>query len=99
MLTLAQFRQVEDSFRHGDELVFRIEGRGVFVADRVLKHKKEATIEMRGCFEVDETCFYDEDYFGDTLGKEINFILADPYAGYDSAVATVYYEDEIKEEF
>lgn len=101
MLTKEQIKQVEHSFKHGDGFVFVIEDRGVFVADRVLKHRKEATVEMRDCAEVDETCFGPNgEYDGDITNAPLkNFILDDPYADYDNTVASIYYSDEIKEVF
>lgn len=98
MLSEEQIKKVEHSFKHGDAFVFVIEGRGVFVADRVLKHKKEATVEMREVYEVNEKCFNDGDYYGDTWGPEMMFILSDPYADNANLVASRYYQDEIKEE-
>lgn len=98
MLTEEQIKKVEYSFKHGDAFVFKIEGRGVFVAERVLKHRKEATVEFREVFEVNESCFEGDEYFGDVCGPEKMFILDDPYADNNNMVASVYYLDEIKEE-
>lgn len=99
MLTQEQIEQINHSFKHGDAIVFQIERRGVFVADRVFKHRKEATIEFRECYEVDETCFEGNNYYGETLGDEKNFILDDAYVESPNTVGTFYYADEIKEEF
>ena len=100
MLTKEQITQVEHSFKHGDCFVFQIEGRGVFMAERVLKHRKEATVEMRECHEIDESCFQnDGEYYGDVKEKELNFILDDPYVENENTIASIYYLDEIKEEF
>lgn len=98
MLSEEQIKKVEHAFKHGDAFVFVIEGRGVFVADRVLKHKKEATVEMREVYEVNEKCFNDNDYYGDTWGPEMMFILSDPYADNPNLVASRYYQDELREE-
>jgi len=98
MLTKEQIRQVEHSFKHGDTFVFVIEGRGVFVAERIIKHHKKGTIEFREVYEVDETCFEDDEYFGSTRGPEKIFILNDPYAGNNNIVASIYHADEIKVE-
>lgn len=98
MLSEEQIKQVEYAFKHGDAFVFVIEGHGVFVADRVLKHKKEATVEMREVYEINESCFSDDEYYGDTCGPEKMFILSDPYADNPNLVASRYYQDEIREE-
>ena len=94
-----KINKIEYAFKHGDCFVFQIEGRGVFVAERVLKHKKEATVEMCESYEVDDTCFQEDgEYYGDTKGAPVTFILDDPYADNASTIASVYYLDEIKEE-
>ena len=97
MLNKSQIEQVEHSFKHGDAFVFQIEGR-VFVAETVLKHKKEATVEFQECFEVDETCFEGNEYYGETLNQEKLIILKDPCADNDYAIESIYYQDEIIEE-
>ena len=99
MLTKEQIKQVEHSFKHSNVLVAQI-GNKVYACERTLKHKKEGTIELRECYEIDESCFHqgkDEEDYGETVGKEKNFILEDCYAGNDNLVASVYYDDEIKE--
>ncbi len=94
-MTKEQITQIEYSYKHGDALVFRV-GEKVFITDRTLKHRKEATIEMVDCNEVDETCFASNgEYYGDTLPKSYRIILNDPYADNDNVVASVYYEDEL----
>lgn len=98
MLTKEQIKQVEHSFKHGDSFVFQIEGRGVFVADKIYKHKKEATVEFKECYEVNESCFEGSEYYGETCGPEKHFILADPYVDNPNTIASIYYSDEIKEE-
>lgn len=98
MLSEEQIKQVEYAFKHGDAFVFVIEGRGVFVADRVLKHKKEATVEMREVYEVNAQCFDGDEYYGDACEPELMFILSDPYADNPNLVASRYYQDEIREE-
>lgn len=98
MLTKEQIKKVEHSFKHGDAFVFHIEGRGVFVADKTYKHRKEATVEFKECYEVNESCFEGDDYYGETCGSQKNFILDDPYADEPNIIASVYYQDEIKEE-
>ena len=97
MLSQEQIKQVEHSFKHGDFLVFQIVGKGVFVTDRVYKHRKNAPIEFKQCQEVDESCFEGDEYSGDLLPKEMTFILNDPYAGNAHTIASVYYSDDIKE--
>ena len=53
---------------------------------------------MQDCSEVDSTCFEKNgEYYGDVCPRSYNIILADPYAGNDYEVASVYYEDEIVE--
>lgn len=97
MLNEQQLKQVENSFKHSNVLVARI-GEEVYVCERTLKHKKEGTIELRECYKVDETCFEENgEYYGETLNEEKNFIMEDYYANYDYAVASIYFEDEIKE--
>lgn len=92
-----QIELIVEAYSHGDDLVFQV-GERVFVAEQVLKHRKEATIEMMQCSEVDETCFDSEDeYYGDVLAGSYRIILNDPYADYENSVATVYYDDEIVE--
>ena len=96
-MTNEQINQIEQSYSHGDCMVFQI-GNKVFVAETVLKHRKEGTVEFQDCQEVDETCFGENgEYDGDVLDKVENFILADPLADEPNSVASVYYEDEIKE--
>ena len=99
-MTKQQIKQIEHSFKHSNVLVAQI-GKKVYVCERTLKHKKEGTIELRECYQVDESCFHEgeEPYYGETVGKEKNFILADPYADEPNCVASIYYEDEIKEEW
>ena len=97
MLTYDQVQQVKHSFKHGDDFVFQIEGR-VFVAETVLKHKKEATVEFQECYEIDETCFEGEDYYGETLSEEKLIIIEDTFADYENIVSSFYYQDEVKEE-
>ena len=97
MLSKEQIKQVENSFSNGDDIVFQIENR-VFVAEEVLKHKKEATIEFVNCQEIDESCFESNgEYYGDVLPETKTYILQDCYADNNNAVATYYYEDEIEE--
>lgn len=94
-MTREQIKQIEHSYKHGDALVFRV-GEKVFVTDSILKHRKEATIEMVDCNEVDETCFANNgEYYGDTLPKSYRIILNDPYADNENVVAAEYYEDEL----
>lgn len=96
MLSKEQFKQVEESFRHSDSLVVRI-GELVYVCEEALKHRKDGTIELRECYEVDETCFdKNGDYYGETTGEERNFILEDHLADNDNLVETIYYDDELK---
>lgn len=98
-MTNQQINQINQSYRHGDTMVFQI-GNKVFVAETVLKHRKQGTVEFRECQEVDETCFGENgEYDGDVLDEVKNFILADPYADQPNCVASIYYEDEIKEEW
>lgn len=98
MLNEQQFKQVEHSYKHENVLVARI-GNDVYVCDKVIKHQKEGTIELKDCVRVDETCFEKNgDYYGDITNDPLkNFILDDCYADSESAVASVYYEDEIRE--
>lgn len=104
MLSKEQIKQVERSYKHSDCLVFCIENenatsRRVFVAETCLKHRKEATIEMVECAEVNETCFEKSgDYYGEVVGPLKNIILDDPYADEECCVASIYYEDEVREE-
>lgn len=97
MLTKEQINKVEQSYRNGDSIVIQI-GDKVLVAETVLKHRKEATIEFQGCLEVDESCFEPNgDYYGDVKsGEEKTYILDDPYADNPNMVASVYYDDEVK---
>ena len=97
-MTNEQFNQVEESFSCGDCLVFKI-GERVFVTDTILKHPKQGTIEFQDCNEIDESCFESNgEYYGETLLKTYNFIIADPYADNENQIATIYYNDEIEEE-
>ena len=96
MLNETQIKQVEHSFKHGDETVIVV-GSKVYVADEVVKCKHEAKVEFRGCYEVDETCFTkDGEYYGDTLDKEYILVLDDEYAGNNNVYNSKYYEDEIE---
>ena len=105
MLTRQQVRQIERSYQHSNCVVFSIEDnksnkRRVFVAETCLKHSKEATIEMVECAEVDETCFEKTgDYYGEVVGPLITIILDDPCADNENCVASIYYEDEVREVF
>lgn len=95
MLTDEQIKQVEYSFKHGDYTVIVV-GSKVYVADEVLKHRKEATVEFKGCCEVDETCFESNgEYFGETLPEEHTVIVSDAYADSPCMYDSLYYEDEI----
>ena len=97
MLTYDQVQKIKRSFKHGDFFVFNIEDR-VFIAGTILKHRKEATIEFKECFEIDETCFEGDEYYGETKSEEKVIILEDTYADYENVVASFYYKDEVKEE-
>ena len=96
MLSDTQFKEVETSFKHGDTLVVRIDGR-VYVTDCYKKDDKTATIKLKNCQEVDESCFSEngEDYYGDVKDENYNFVLRDPYVGLENVVATVYYAKDI----
>lgn len=97
MLTKSQIKQVIHSYKHGEYMVVTI-GDKVFVCEEVLKHPKEATVELRNCQEVDESCFEPNgEYYGETLGQDFTYILDDPCADQPELIATVYYSDEIKE--
>ena len=94
-MTQAQIKQIEDSFRNGDCLVFQI-GEKVYVSDQVYKHRKEATIEMKCCNEIDITCFEPNgDYWGDVLPGQYNIILQDHLADFDNSIESRYYDDEV----
>ena len=97
-MTKEQINKIEHSFKHGDCFVFTV-GERVFVAfEGVRKYKKEATIQMMNCDEVDESCFDSNgDYNGDTKGNNVDVYLADPYADYENQVASHYYDDELIE--
>ena len=95
MLTDEQIKQIEHSFKHGNSTVIVVDSK-VYVADEVLKHRKEATVEFRGCCEVNETCFESNgEYFGETLPEEHTVIINDTYANNPYMYASLYYEDEI----
>ena len=97
MLSKNQIRQINNSFKHSDCVVFTI-GEKVYVAEKCYKHAKEGTIEMVECYEIDETCFEPNgEYYGETLSDMSTIILEDTYADNPNMVATVYYEDEVKE--
>lgn len=94
-MTKEQIRKIDQAFKHSDDLVFTIDGRA-FVAEVALKHRKEATVEMVNCQEIDETCFEpDGSYYGETLEKTETIILRDPFADEPNMIATIYYADEI----
>lgn len=95
-MTQEQLNKIEYSFSNSDSFVFTI-GNAVYVADEVLKHSKEATIEMIGCSKIDESCFESSgDYYGDICsGPLLTIILNDPYADSNCTVASKYYDDEI----
>ena len=97
-MTNEQFQMVEESYGNGDALVFKV-GERVFVCEEALKHRKEATVEMVDCSEIDETCVTKSgEYYGDVISApSFTMILADPYADYPDEVATIYYEDELRE--
>lgn len=112
MLTNEQIDLIEYAYKHSDCLVFTIEDDNhtrnrVFIVESsdILKHPKEATIEMQNCIEVDETCFEDRgygfEYYGEYLYKEPlkNIILSDPYPDNENIIESLYYEDEVKEVF
>lgn len=95
MLTEEQIDKINDAFRHGSTLVFQIEGRGVFISDLYIKHRKNKTIEMKECYEVNESCFSGDNYYGDTCGPRRHFIFTDPYSEADGVIATIYYVEDI----
>ena len=97
MLTDEQIAQVEHSFKHGDTLVFVVANLGVFVADKVNKHKNEGTVEMKECYQVDEACFLDGDYNGDVSHQVKKMVLKDPYKDTPCLIATRYEHSEIME--
>ena len=95
-MTEEQFCSVQDSYKHSDTLVFQV-GKKIYISEEVLKHRKEATIEMMNCSEVDDTCFDDNgyDYDGTVCPGLFRIILQDPFAEFDNTVASVYYDDEV----
>ena len=99
MLSNEQIKQVEHSYSHSDCLVFSV-GEKVYVAESCLKHRKESTIEMVECAEIDESCFSpDGEYYGDVTSSPLKtIILDDPCANNEHCVASKYYEDEIRSE-
>jgi len=106
MLSKEQIQQIEHSYKHSNCLVFCIENsnstqRRVFVAETCQKHAKEATIEMIECAEIDESCFEaDGEYYGDVTNEPLKtIILDDPCVNNPNCVASVYYEDEVREVF
>lgn len=95
-ITPDQYRLIERSFSNGDTLVFRVGGRVFITEEDTLKHRKEATIEMVNCSEVDQSCFNaDGSYDGDVLPQLYRIILQDPQADVDNVVETLYYDDEL----
>ena len=94
-MTNEQFRMVEHSYGNGDDLAFMV-GDRIFVSLSIDKNKDNGTVEFMAN-EVDESCFYDGEYFGDTLSRIWRIILKDPCAGFDNMVETRYFRDEIKE--
>lgn len=96
MLSETQMKQVEASYKHGDALVVRIDGR-VYVTEDFKKDPKAGTIKLKNCQEVDETCFSEngEEYYGDVTGENYNFTLKDSYADNENVVATIYYAKDI----
>lgn len=97
MLSNAQIKKVEHSFKHGDSMVIVIEGKSVYVADSITKQPKTATIKFTECYEVNESCFQGEEYFGEVCGPKLTLIIDDPYAKTPCIVASRYRECEIKE--
>lgn len=98
-MTKLEMKKIEYAFKHGESIVFKW-GRKVFVAERVFKHRKEATVEFRECYEIDRSCFdKNGDYWGDTVGKERNFIFQDYYADNPNAIPYIFYKDELVREF
>lgn len=96
-MTNEQFKQVEHSFKHGDTAVIKI-GERIFVCEQALKHRKEATIEFKDCYEVNDSCFEPNgEYYGDTLPNSHTIILDDHLADEPNCVETIYYDDEIRE--
>ena len=96
-MTQEHIKQIEQAFKHGDNLVFQI-GERVFVSDTILKHRKQGTIEMQECSEIDIACFNpDGSYDGDVLSDLYNIILEDHYSELDNIIETQYYEDELVE--
>lgn len=96
MLTEEQIKKVEHSVKHGDATVIVVANK-VYVANEVLKHHKEATVEFVDCNEVDESCFEsDGEYIGEILPGEKTIIVADAYPESDCVYASYYYEDEVK---
>lgn len=95
MLSAEQIKKIKHSFKHGDNLVFTVDTR-TFVSDTILKHHKDALIEMMHCSEIDESCFDSNgEYNGDVLPGLWRVILKDPYADSSITVASLYYRDEI----
>ena len=93
-MTKEQIAQINHSYKHGDYFVFQV-GERVFVAEKCYKHRKEACITFQGCQEVDETCFYNGEYYGDTLSETKTISLQDHLADYENQIETIYYEDEL----
>ena len=97
-MTQEQIKLIEHAFSKSDILVFCIGDRVFITEEDILKHKKEATIELTECSEVDESCFNsDGTYDGDCLPGLYTIILQDHLSELDTAVETRYYEDEVVE--
>lgn len=96
-MTQTQLQLINAAFSaSGDILVFTLEER-VFISDEVKKHRKDRTIEMKFCDEIDESCFEKNgEYLGDIVpGDSLRIIFKDPYYKTDFIVASAYYNKDI----
>ena len=97
-MTQEQINKINQSFSHSDSIVIQV-GDKIYVADDLIKRRKYGEIQFKDCSEINESCFESNgEYYGDVCGGPlVDIYLDDPYADEPNEVATVYYQDELRE--
>lgn len=93
-----KLEMVKQAFRNSDAIPFMVGNRVIVCYGEVLKHKREGTIEFTDCSEAD---IRDDatKYNGEVLDGSFGFILYDPQDSDGNTFGTVYYNDELVEQY
>lgn len=93
-----KLEMVKQAFRNSDAISFAVGNRIIVCYGEVFKHKKEGTIEFTDCSEADIKDDATE-YNGEVLDGNFGFVLYDPQDSDGNTFETVYYNDELVEQY